>query len=367
MLRIGVDSRPLNFPHSGIGQYLTALLQILLPATEGKVIWYLYSDRPLPASFTWGSNVHRCGVNSSRLFSTLFAQRHFGRWATADRLDLFWSPRHQLPVSLGSGIPTVVTLHDLVFLSHPHTMTRAGQILERVLTPPSLRRATAIITTSRFVHMELRAVSGELAEKSSTIPLSSAIAEQPAVQESHDTTPIPFFLFCGSTEPRKNLDRLLRALASLKREPSAPPHRLIIVTGGGWADASTTALIERYSEFVEVRRNLTEAQKAALMRKADFLVLPSLTEGFGIPLVEAQKLGLPILTSRTGAMPEVAGQAALYVDPYDDDSIRKGLQRLCTDAPLRNQLRQKAIEQAPGFDWEKSAHATLEVLVRSAA
>lgn len=367
MLHIGVDARPLNFPHSGIGQYLGALLEILLPGAPDDVRWHLYCDRPLPENRIWRDSVMRCGNNSSPLMSTVFAQRHFGRWAKKDQLDVFWSPRHQLPLTVPKTIPCVVTQHDLVFVTHPHTMTRAGRLLERLLTPPSLKKARAIITTSQYVLGELEQYSSVLAAKTTAIPLSSNIAE---VIPGYDDLPPPtgpFMLFCGSSEPRKNLDRLLRSLAALKVKPDAPPHRLIIATGGGWSDASTQALIERYQAFVEVRANVSEAQKAALLRDADFLVLPSLTEGYGIPLVEAQKLGRPILTANTGAMPEVACDAALYVNPYEEQSISDALLALCTDPQLRKRLADNARSQAASFSWLASAQATLAVLKQAAS
>jgi len=367
VLHIGVDARPLSFPYSGIGQYLGALLEILVRENSNEVRWHLYSDRPLPEQSLWTNSVMRCGNNSSQLMSTALAQSYFGRWAQDDQLDVFWSPRHQLPLTLSRSIPSVVTQHDLVFVTHPQTMTPAGRVLEKVLTPPSLKRARAIITTSRYVLTELERYSSDLGAKATAIPLSSNIAE---LHPSYgDTKPPlgPYMLFCGSTEPRKNLDRLLRALARLKAEPNAPAQRLVIASGGGWNSASTEALIAQHSEFIEVRPNVSEEHKAALMQNADFLVLPSLTEGYGIPLVEAQKLGRPILTAKTGAMPEVAGEAALYVDPYDEESIGNALQRLCNDEQLRNRLAANARAQADNFSWQRTATHTLAILRQAAS
>ncbi len=365
-LRIGVDARPLSFPHSGIGQYLHALLKILLPATTGRVRWYLYSDRCLPEDFPLHDSVLRCGSNSSRLLSTGFAQCYFGRWAKADQLDVFWSPRHQLPVSLSRKIRSVVTLHDLVFETHPQTMTGSGRTLERLLTPRSLKAADAIITTSKSVLSELTAYNAELPPKTRVIPLSSNIADFSTTERAITLPARPYILFCGSTEPRKNLNRLLRSFVRLHAEPSPPPQRLVIVSGGGWKDATTKAIMDEHHAMVEIHRNVTEAQKAALLRNADFLVLPSLTEGFGIPLVEAQKLAIPILTSNTGAMPEVAREAARYVDPYDENSITNALREMCMNAGLRERLSANARLQADDFNWQRSAMATLEVLQSAA-
>jgi len=367
VLHIGVDARPLSFPHSGIGQYLSALLEILVQEKANAVRWHLYSDRPLTEQSLWGNSVMRCGTNSSQSMSTVFAQTHFGRWAKRDRLDVFWSPRHQLPLVMPKTIPCVVTLHDLVFVTHPKTMTRAGRLLETALTPKSLKQARTIITTSRYVLSELERYSGPLAAKTKVIPLSSNIA---AISPSYTATQAPnrpFMLFCGSSEPRKNLDRLLRAFAALKDGLNAPAQRLVIASGGGWNNASTEALITRYGEFVEVRPNVSEAHKAALLQDADFLVLPSLTEGYGLPLVEAQKLGRPILTANSGAMPEVAGDAALYVDPYDEQSISDALQKLCSDEQLRDRLAANARARADNFSWQRSASQTLAVLQQAAA
>ena len=144
MLRIAVDVRPLSNAYNGIGRYLTEMLPRLIEGSDHQ--WALYSDQPIAKAQQWRTSFTRCANANSSLAGHWVAQRAFPAWAKKDRVDLFWSPRHQLPVRLDARIPTVVTLHDLVFETHPATMRPAVRWLDKLLTPASLKRADRIVT-----------------------------------------------------------------------------------------------------------------------------------------------------------------------------------------------------------------------------
>ena len=355
---IAIDARPLVHQHSGISIYLRELLSRLLTNREYR--WVLYSDQPFPTESYAGHVLVRCGNRASRLGSSLFMQTHFPAWAKKDQVDLYWSPRHQVPLRLPTSIRRVVTLHDLVYEKHPETMTLQGRVLENLLTPRSLQHANRILTISESVQQELIARSPELAERSRAIPLASGIDEYDHSQ--HLTSDERYFIYCGSMEPRKNLDRLIQAFLALKTGSNPPPQRFVLVTGGGWKNTKTLALIATHPEHFIVHEKITEAEKAALIAHSDFLVLPSIYEGFGIPIVEALKLGRAVLTSNVGAMKEVVGPAGLLVDPHDEKSLRQALLRLCTDENLRTKLSSKARKQAERFSWNRTADLTQQAL-----
>jgi len=244
-------------------------------------------------------------------------------------------------------------------------MTPQGRLLENLLTPKSLRRANLILTTSVAVENEISTWDPTLSGKTIAVPLASSIdrfAYQPPPNIRE-----PYFVFCGSLEPRKNLDRLIHAFLDLKRSEPSIPHKFVIVTGGGWRDSEVRNLIANNSQHFELYSKIDESLKAQLIRHSEFLALPSLYEGFGIPIIEALKLGRPILTSNRGAMKEMAGNAALFIDPDDPGSIRNGLMALCTNKQLRDTLAENAITNARDFSWATTAKRTMEALASIAA
>ena len=297
----------------------------------------------------------------------MYAQFKFGEWARTDNCNLYWSPRNQLPFKLPQTMPAAVTLNDLVFEKYPETMTLRGRILERLLTPNALKRANRILTHSDAIKQELANYDTQLAGKIVAIPLASNIRQHECANTKELRPSQPYFIYCGSIEPRKNLQRLMNAFLAIKQSASAPPHKMVLVSGGGWKNTKELELIARHAEHIELHTSLTEAQKAELIRHSDFLVLPSLYEGFGIPLVEALCLGRPILTSNRGAMQEVAGPAAVLVDPTNQQQIETELLRLCRDEQLRSRLSKEALNRANEFSWDKTAEQTLSALVATAA
>jgi glycosyltransferase involved in cell wall biosynthesis len=171
----------------------------------------------------------------------------------------------------------------------------------------------------------------------------------------------PYLLFVGTIEPRKNLVRLVQAFSDLS--VVSPESTLIIAGMKGWQYEDLFALVKQrgLEEKVRFLGFIDEAEKPFLIKGAQVFVYPSLYEGFGIPVLEALSCGTPTLTSNISAMPEVAGDAAVLVDPKNLDDIRRGLQLLMTDASLRATLAQRSVKRAGMFDWRKTASQTRDV------
>lgn len=238
-------------------------------------------------------------------------------------------------------------------------MRITGRILENALTPRSLAAATSIITPTNYVKSELEHWFPGYASKTHVVNLSSSIDEELDKHVIVDAHPGRYIIFCGSMEPRKNLDRFIHAFAELKTSANPPEHQLVLVCSGGWRNRSTRDLIEKHADFVKVFTGVNEPEKANLIANSDLLVMPSLVEGFGIPLIEAMKLGTPILTSNTGAMPEIAGNAAIYVDPRDQTDIKRGLQTFFETTNLPLKLSQLGRARAKRYSWTQTATNTL--------
>jgi alpha-1,3-rhamnosyl/mannosyltransferase len=167
-------------------------------------------------------------------------------------------------------------------------------------------------------------------------------------------------LFVGTLEPRKNLPRLVRAFRAAVREASLP-HQLVLAGATGWKqDALANELAGDGGGRVHLPGRVGAHQLEALYRGAAAVAYPSLYEGFGLPVLEALAHGRPALSSSTSAIPEVAGDAALLVDPEDDDAIAAGLVRILTDEPLRAELMAKGPARAAAFSWAATARTTVE-------
>lgn len=358
-LCIAVDARPLAAPLSGIGRYLSSLL-VELAETDHR--WRLYSHAPIDVPVSNGNVEVRTGEVARSSWSTPFAQARFAAWARDDRADVFWSPRHHLPLLL-RGLPAVVTIHDLVWRRAPSTMMPMGRLLERLLMPPALRAARTILVPSAATAADLQSFYPQHAGKVRVTPLGATLRAGPP---SAAAARSPYLLFVGTLEPRKNLARVLAALEQLRQRGTR--LRLVIAGGRGWKSAGLHSTIDAAERagFVEYLGHVDDTALAQLYSGCEFLVAPSLYEGFGLQIVEALNFGKPVITSRLSSMPEVAGNAGLLVDPCSVDEIRDAIATLSEDAGLRHTLAGCARRQAEKFSWKAAARATLAALESAA-
>ncbi|WP_299586437.1 glycosyltransferase family 1 protein [uncultured Microbulbifer sp.] len=356
MAKIAVDARPLSIPTTGIGRYTRAILERMIVSEHE---WYLYSHQPLLVDLQSLPNVTvRSGNVRRGSLSSFFAQAVFPFWAWRDSADLFWSPRHHLPLCLGSSVSKVLTVHDLVWQRFPETMPRLGLQLERMLMPPAVKLADSVIAVSRSTASELRQSFPACAEKIVTI------YEAPFLEVADTPSPLgEYFLFVGTIEPRKNLKRLLDAYSSYRKE-IAGPLPLKICGGKGWGLPELQGKIRELGleESIELLGYVADDQLPKLYREARALLIPSLYEGFGLPIVEAYSQGTPVLTANLGAMAEVAGDAALTVNPASTTEIARALTLLTQDREKVSELQLRALQRAEKFSWDKAAAETLSLV-----
>ncbi|MCW7552203.1 glycosyltransferase family 4 protein [Endozoicomonas gorgoniicola] len=354
-MRVGIDARLLSEPLTGIGRYTKELSDKLMDYSSQL---YLYSARDID-SHKWEINNPkvRSANFQSRLGRMWWSQSYLPYWSAKDQVDVFWGATHRIPRYLPRNIARVVTIHDLVWKHAGNTMRPLSYVAEKMLMPDTIYSADRIIadsiSTSKAIIDEYPAVSKKVRI---VYPGTSRF---PPHQEFQSLIVFgidrPYFLFVGTLEPRKNLSRLLRAFASL--DESIKKNNLLVIAGGkGWGGVDAEALIRRENlqGQVKVVGYVDDGWLATLYSHARFLAMPSLYEGFGLPLVEAMSFGVPVLTSDTSSMPEVAGEAGVLVDPLDVESIASGLTKFFGDNH-RDSLAKKAEQSASRFTWEQSA------------
>ncbi|MDW8054065.1 MAG: glycosyltransferase family 1 protein [Anaerolineae bacterium] len=275
--------------------------------------------------------------------------------------DIVHGPVNVLP--LGTNVPGVVTVLDLSFLRFPHFFRPANRSYLALFTRWSVHRAERIITISEHTASEVVQLLGVKRSKIRVIypgvradfrPLPASEVEAFRIRKN---LPDRFLLYVGTLEPRKNLVRLLRALADF---PAHERPTLVLIGARGWYDEAIFALIEQLGlrESVSFKGYVPDDELPLWYNAARAFVYPSLYEGFGMPVLESLACSTPVLTSATSALPEAAGGGALLVNPEDVEAIAEGLRRLLTDDDLREALRARGLVHAAQFSWARAAAET---------
>ncbi|MGQ9501096.1 MAG: glycosyltransferase family 4 protein [Anaerolineae bacterium] len=279
--------------------------------------------------------------------------------------ELFHATEHLLlPLR---RIPTVLTVHDLIFRLFPEHHKRLNFWYLNATMPLYCRRADAIIAVSEATRHDLMRLYGVPAEKITVIHEAAAPHFKPATPERIAAVreryglPEHYILRVGTIEPRKNLERLLDALQLLQHYDST--IRLVVVGSKGW-------LYDRFFKklhgsglrhAVVLTGYVRDTDLPAIYSGATLLVEPSLYEGFGLPLLEAMACGTPVVCSNTSSLPEVAGDAACYFDPRDSAAMAEAIGEVWRDGSLRDTMRHNGLTRAAQFSWERTAQETLTV------
>ena len=369
-LRFAVDASQLAGDTDGLSRYLTELLVRLVAATADTVHWTLFTRQPLDR---W-EKFPNVDVIADRL------PKHLGRitWQLllasrklkGHHFDLLWAPTQRIPRGIPDSLPIVVTVHDLAWIKAPKTMRITSRVMDRLLMPASNRKNVSAIAVSQSTATDLSELLDVSREQITVVHNGAAKLAQPNLTASTDKPPLSgrqYFLFVGTIEPRKNTERLL--LAYHKARQARPRFPALVIVGEkGWGQKPLSRYINELelNDDVFVAGKVTNESLHVHYQNALAVVLPSLYEGFGLPLAEGMQYGLPLLTSNRSCLPEVAGDAGLLVDPISIQDIATGMTRLATEPELTEGLRQKSRSRGALFSWEKSAQETLNVLLGAA-
>jgi len=359
---------------AGLGRYAESLARALV-ATQPECYGLFYNREQGVEPLAGLEHLPTCtvalGYKPWRMLVWLGQLACVGFDRLLPEAELFHATEHLLPPL--RSIPTVITVHDLIFRHLPAHHKSLNRWYLNLTMPLYCRRATHIIAISECTRRDLIAAYGispgkitvvhEAADPRFCPQTSEAVADElhPTAVRARYNLPDRYLLFVGTIEPRKNLARLLAAFEAAHAEGLT--DGLVIVGRRGWLYDDFFAALERSParSSVILPGYVPDEDLPAFYAGAQALVFPSLYEGFGLPVLEAMACGTPVTCSATSSLPEIAGDAALHFDPGSVESITTAVCHLLDDANLRAALRQRGFEQAARFSWDRVAASTRAV------
>jgi len=261
----------------------------------------------------------------------------------------------------------VVTIHGLEYQYLPQYYQFPQRLYLNQATEYAVRHASHLIAVSQWTKKQLVEKLGADPKKITVVYEGvSAANSSTSKVKSAETLEVslggaPYILFVGTIQPRKNLVRLIEAFSKLQARDQV--LNLVIAGKVGWMYEEILAAPKKFGvgKRVKFLGYVSDEELASLYQNALFFVLPSLCEGFGLPVLEAMRLGCPVIASKAGALPEVVGDAGLLVDPYKIEEIAGAMKLMIKNSDLREALREKGFHQVRKFSWQKAARETIKV------
>jgi glycosyltransferase involved in cell wall biosynthesis len=375
-MRVCIDVSAAVHRRAGLGRYAQELVGALAAGQDGYTVFYHQRGQAhltppldhLPRITT------PLSVKPWRLATMLAYFAGAGMDAMFPGVDVFHATEHLLPRL--KRIPAVFTLHDLIFRFDPDSHKALNRIYLNLMMPRFLRAAQAIIAVSQCSRQDAVRLYNVPAEKIHVIyegvdPRFKPATDAQALESVRLKYSLPqrFILHVGTIEPRKNLPALFEAFSNLAKHPGvqrrgqSPISNLKLVIAGkkGWLTGETFERAKALGGDVVFTGYVADADLPTLYTLAELLVMPSVYEGFGLPVLEAMACGAPVACSNTSSLPEIAGDAALLFDPHDVRSIAQAIGRAIADSSLRAALRARGLDQAARFTWAEAARQTRQV------
>ena len=381
-MRIGIDARWIFPELSGIGSYTQELIRALAALDRRNEYWLLFQRPELEQRVSAYARLDAApNFKTERVSFGVFSAQNQIRLPGLLRhrgLDVFHSTNYMIPFGAfprrGNGrIKCVVTIHDMIPLLHPEWTPRAlktrCRLLFRRLMVEVGARAHVILTVSSSARQDiLRLLNIAEAGSPAVVVAPNGVAPeyQPATRRDTPSSPgeegsEKTILYVGRFDPYKNVTGLLRAFARL-RELAPGPVRLVLAGAGDprYPEAPALARILGLEPRIRWAGYVAGPELVRVYQQADVFVLASKYEGFGLPVLEAMACGTPVVCSNTSSLPEVAGDAALLVDPADIEGLARALARVLAEPALAAALRAKGLRRAADFTWRRTGEATLK-------
>ncbi len=326
---------------------------------------------PLPPAWTCHPRVEVINWHfPNKIIDASF--RFFNRPALAERYhaDVVLSPHFSY---LASGrVPLILTIHDLSFFHYPEFFSLRQRLWHFRSASLQARRAAHVIADSAFTKSDIISLLNIPAERVPIIfpGLSPEFkllpADSPEVSSClrRRGLSFPYLLFVGSFEPRKNVDGLIRAFSLIKKDSAARDLRLVLIGGKSWRDDAVTRALHAspHRDDIIIFKNIVPEERVLLYNGASVFVYPSFFEGFGFPPLEAQACGVPVVASDRTSLPEVLGNSALLVDPWEINKLADAVVSILSDKNVSRHLREKGIANAKRFSWPCTASQILNLI-----
>lgn len=359
---------------AGVGGYTTSLLHALFKIdTENEYVLlssgYATPTPPNPTSGRGGiTHVHIPLPNKILNLRTLLLRHPSLNWRVREPVDLLFLPNLNI-TTLPKDIPTILTIHDLSWNLYPDFYSRRMQLWHKATRPEELIAcSTSIIVPSSATKRDVQRLYSTPTEKTHVIPhgVEPRFSEKMLASDhgvrSRLKLPKRFALFVGTIEPRKNLLALIEGVKEYRERTHDDLH-LVIAGGWGWRSHAVRRRLWKRDTYGWIHQigYVETHDLPALYRSATVTIFPSIYEGFGLPILESMASGTPVISSHTSSMPEVGGDTTIYIDPYNSRDICESLRGLLGSSSLQKQLRDRGIDRAQQFTWEKSARQTIDV------
>lgn len=365
--KVVVNALQLKQNSSGIGVLLRELIGSYVGVTK-RICWIVLSkDSPEMPQNEWTQNIRMPWKYAESLKRVAFQSLKMGRQFCRDSVLL--TTDSKVPFFLPHSCTLVPIVTDLALFRMPEVYRFSRVLLWKLQYVYIRWRADHYIAISEFTKKEMVDILHISPQKIHIVPCACSEALAPVEDErildslaERFCLPKKYILFVGNANPRKNLFRVIRAFDQI-RETEKIQHHLVIAGEQGWKFDKEEALKDiRHKDEIHFIGFVPDEEMAALYSTADLFVFPTLYEGFGIPVIEAQCCGVPVVTSRISSLPEIGADAALYVDPYDINSIARGIISVLKNPQMAEKLKQKGFENAKRFSWTTSAKLLNEVI-----
>jgi len=363
-VRIGIDARKLH--DFGIGTYIRNLLRELAKMDHDTEYVILSRPEDGPAVHALGENFRPVKETSGNY--SLSEQIFIPQALKREQVDLFHAPHYVLPPLV--RCPSVVTIHDCIHLMFPQYLpNRWALAYARTSISLAAKRATRVLTVSESSKRDIQRFVDVPSGKIDVIynsfdPRFGVEPNEETVDRVRERYQLhtDFVLYAGNVKPHKNLERLIDAF-QIVRKRGLDNLKLVLIGDDISKYTALRRAVHRHQlhNYVRFLGYLPEETLAVMYRLAGVFVFPSIYEGFGLPPLEAMASGTPVVTSNVSSLPEVAGDAAVLVDPYSASAIADGMYRVLTDNQLKRTLRTRGPERASQFSWESSVRRVREI------
>lgn len=362
-MHIGIDGNLLCGKKTGMGTVVYSILRYWKGDDRNKIT--VFVPEKLDESF-FNILVH------NRVNVKVYGYCNYFKWEQVilpravreERVDVLWCPYNTAPLNV--SCPMVVTVHDMIFMSLSlkgvvSLYKKAGVIYRRIIVPRAIKNADKVITISQFAKKEICGYFPTAAKKIEVVYNSAdinvkglGIREEKNFFEDNNIQS-PYILGFGSLESRKNSMGLIRAYCQLP-EDIKEKYQLVLFGFRGYEDSEEYQYIKNNSlKNIIVLGYISDEKKTTLYRNSEMFVFPTYSEGFGIPVLEAYANKTPVITSNVTAVPEIAGDAAILINPADTEGLAEAIYTVISNKSIQDEMKNKGNTQLKKFDWEKSA------------